>query len=65
MFIEINENSDDSRIINTAHIVQIFPVGVRTGIKLNGYSVIIYVDMNYNDFKAKFKSIIDNWRVIS
>lgn len=65
MFIEINDNSGNSRIINIAYIVQIFPDGGKTGIKLIDYKVIIHVDMNYNDFIAKFKSITNNWRTIS
>lgn len=66
MFIEVTDNSGYERVINAAHIAQVFPDGDRTAITIVGYKVTVYINMDYEEFMAQFRYLqINNWRAIS
>lgn len=58
MFMEIIDNSNRIRTINTDKIIMIFPDGDKTGITLVDYKVIVHIDMDYNEFMSKLSNNI-------
>lgn len=66
MFMEIIDNSNHIRTINTDKIIMIFPDGEQTGLSLVDYKVIVHIDMDYNEFMSKFSNnITTNMGVIN